>query len=896
MTDVIRPANGQAANAQSSGNAWQDPPGTPGYDGAIRERTLVAPESGEARAWPKRPGPGAESPAGWFLPTDGEAAPPFRSGMEPARSDKIDRAQGADGDDRGGWRQSPQPTSVYPARALWPWTFPTGSRPVPVVGPTEALRGRATGPGTAVPSGGVPGLPDQAPRSSWQLAQEVWQDSGVTWELTALERADVEPAAGWLPDGEPASVARLAYASPNTGLPDPEPVYLEPASFEAASFEPASFEAYDPEPATAWYADPDPEDQRSADYERTTADAWPGGPEPGGPEPGDFEPVAPDAWADGQAREDTELGATDPDGFEPIADEAFGHPGGTDTWFTGVGPADSRFVDARSAGPGTADVQRDHPLGLGSPEQPGRVGSGQGWREQRPGPAWNEYPPNGFPGQAWPVGAGRVPLGAPVALDPQAPESVNLTEPFSAAELDGGAPGWADGGPFTESDELFRAWQGSVNQAASARGPWSVPRRAASASPRRRALQAAAIGVPVVVIVTVGAGALMMLTGKANDMLAVRADTGAASPAATATATGTSGTQATGLPTAGAVPPAFVRAALSGYPGERGAVTVASMMAAAGVTVAVGTADDHPAIWRRASNGSWTLESTASLSAVAGSAGLASVTDGPAGWIAVGTTSDGRSTEPVVLASADGVQWQPVTTLAAQAGAGTEFLGAAASRSGYVVVGRQMVGGRTFAVLWYSADLRSWTSDDNDGLNGRLSASTVNAVTATADGFVAVGSHGADQSMWVSTDGQHWRLDYVSLPAGAASATLSSVVASGANVVAGGYAATRAGDIPVVVVSADGGGQWRQVVLPAPDDLGVITALTATPKGFTAAGIVGRSGAQHAVTWTSQDGLTWSSPVQAAGTEITALALTGGTVAGTSEQGATPTLVPLPGP
>ena len=65
-----------------------------GYDAAIRERTLVAPESGEARAWPKRPGPGAASPAGWFLPTDGEAAPPFRPGMEPARSDENSRAAG----------------------------------------------------------------------------------------------------------------------------------------------------------------------------------------------------------------------------------------------------------------------------------------------------------------------------------------------------------------------------------------------------------------------------------------------------------------------------------------------------------------------------------------------------------------------------------------------------------------------------------------------------------------------------------------------------------------------------------------------------------------------------------------------------------------------------------
>lgn len=319
------------------------------------------------------------------------------------------------------------------------------------------------------------------------------------------------------------------------------------------------------------------------------------------------------------------------------------------------------------------------------------------------------------------------------------------------------------------------------------------------------------------------------------------------------------------------------------------------MVAAAGVTVAVGTADGHPAIWRRASTGSWTLESAASLNAVTGSAGLASVTDGPAGWIAVGTTSDGRSTEPVILASADGAQWQPVTSLAAQAGA-TEFLGAAGGRSGYVVVGRQMVGARTFAVLWYSADLRSWTADNNDGLDGRLAASTVNAVAATSGGFVAVGSHGADQSMWVSSDGRHWNLDYVSPPPGAASATLSSVAAGATQVVAGGYAATRSGDIPVIVVSADGGAHWRQVVLQAPDGLGLVTALTAAPHGFTAAGVAGRSGAQHAVTWTSPNGLTWSSPAQAPGSEITALAPSGSAVAGTAEQGTTPALVALPAP
>ena len=126
-----------------------------------------------------------------------------------------------------------------------------------------------------------------------------------------------------------------------------------------------------------------------------------------------------------------------------------------------------------------------------------------------------------------------------------------------------------------------------------------------------------------------------------------------------------------------------------------------------------------------------------------------------------------------------------------------------------------MVDGRTFAVLWYSADLRSWTSEDNDGLNGP--AGGLHCERDYRDRRRLrrrrLRRCGADQSMWVSTDGQHWRLDSASLPSGAASATLSSVVASGDTVVAGGYAATQAGDIPVVVVSTDGGGQWRQVVL-----------------------------------------------------------------------------------
>jgi len=246
MTDVIRPANGQTAAAQSARNAWQDPHSTAGYDGASGERNLMAPESGEASAWPNRPG--AASPAGWLLPADGEAAPPFRHGMEPVRSDDTPAGSGADdvdanGDDHdGAWYTDPQPTSLQPVGALWPWSFQNGSRHIPVVGPTEALRGRAGGPGMAVPPGAVPGLLDPHQRSGWQLAQQVWQESGVVWELpgteshgaefpgtdfaktepAALRPADMKSARPWFDDADPTGpdYAGPEYAGPEYAGPE----------------------------------------------------------------------------------------------------------------------------------------------------------------------------------------------------------------------------------------------------------------------------------------------------------------------------------------------------------------------------------------------------------------------------------------------------------------------------------------------------------------------------------------------------------------------------------------------------------------------------------------------------------------------------------------------------
>jgi hypothetical protein len=381
--------------------------------------------------------------------------------------------------------------------------------------------------------------------------------------------------------------------------------------------------------------------------------------------------------------------------------------------------------------------------------------------------------------------------------------------------------------------------------------------------------QVVRVGVPAAVIVTVGAGAVMMLTGTTSAMLADRANQG----------------------NPGAFP---------GYPGQRGTVTVSSIASAGGTRLAVGSADGHPAIWSRAADGTWTLVSASSPGVYRrpGVETLTSAAYGAAGWIAVGTVVSGAPRQPVVVTSTDGVTWHVLDNTAAFTGPDTYVMGAAAGRGGYVVVGKQVSGGRVFAAMWWSADLRNWIAGNNGGLDGRLKPSAAYAVAATPAGFIAAGSHGTCHTIWTSPDGRHWSVYDVPVPAGASGAVLRLVAAGGTRAVAAGYAVTRAGDLPIVVASADGGRRWHQIVLDAPGGLGAVTALTAAGGGFVAAGQAGPAGSQHAVTWRSPDGLTWPAAIPAGGgvRQITALTAAGGTVTGAGQRGAVPSVVTVPAP
>jgi hypothetical protein len=337
-----------------------------------------------------------------------------------------------------------------------------------------------------------------------------------------------------------------------------------------------------------------------------------------------------------------------------------------------------------------------------------------------------------------------------------------------------------------------------------------------------------------------------------------------------------------------------------GYPGQRGSVTVRSIATDGTTQEAVGSADGHAAIWRRGSGGAWTLVSATSPAVYQqpGTEHLTSVAHGAAGWIAVGDVVSGATQAPVIVTSANGADWQPLGSLDAFAGPGTYATAVTAGQGGYVIVGRDVTATRTFAAMWWSADLQNWVQGSNGGLDGRVKPSAVYAVTATPAGFVAAGTHGGTSTVWTSPDGRNWTPQDLTLPAAASAAVLSLVAVNGSRVAAAGDAVTKTGEIPVLTVSADGGQTWQRVVLEVPGGLGTVTALSAAASGFVAAGQAGPPGAQHIVTWSSADGLHWLAPITADGVvrQITALSAVGGTVTGAAEQGAAPHVVTLPAP
>jgi hypothetical protein len=386
----------------------------------------------------------------------------------------------------------------------------------------------------------------------------------------------------------------------------------------------------------------------------------------------------------------------------------------------------------------------------------------------------------------------------------------------------------------------------------------------------------------VVAYVSTGSGTAWQPTGSLGQAAAESVTSVTLGPASTMVAVGsTSGSTVSQQPVfleadpAGSVRPVPL-AAIPGATVPELAVT--GLAAAGGEQVAVGSADGYPAVWQRASGGSWTLVSSPSqVSADSALTALTGVTHGPAGWLAVGLPG------PVVLTSANGTTWQS----AAGPGSIAHALGpavvvaATAGPAGYVIVGTLRSNGACVADVWWSQDLTFWTrAHDVNDVSG---SSQVLAVAADPHGFVSAGSHNGKPAVWTTANGRSWTTIVLPLPGGASSAALQRIAIIGNRVAAVGQESTSAGTVPFAELSVDGGSTWHQVPFRSPGPDTTFTALTVGPGGFVAAGQVGEPGQRQVAVWTSATGTVWASSqvsgltgAQAGGSyQLTALAPSG---------------------
>ena len=249
-----------------------------------------------------------------------------------------------------------------------------------------------------------------------------------------------------------------------------------------------------------------------------------------------------------------------------------------------------------------------------------------------------------------------------------------------------------------------------------------------------------------------------------------------------------------------------------------------------------------------------------------------------------------------MLSSADGEIWGAAGGDIAHDLAGVSAVAATAGPAGYVIVGKLVApGGGCVADVWWSANMMSWTRAHD--VNDADGSSQVLAVAAAAHGFVSVGSHNSQPTVWTTGNGRAWKTIVLPPPAGASAGALQQVAINGNRVVALGQATigkgpaigsatgTQPGAVPFAELSTDGGATWQQVPFSSPGPYTSFTALTANAAGFTAAGLFGQPGQQDVVLWASANGASWK-PYQSGGLngsgawQIDALTWSGAEVAG----------------
>jgi hypothetical protein len=308
--------------------------------------------------------------------------------------------------------------------------------------------------------------------------------------------------------------------------------------------------------------------------------------------------------------------------------------------------------------------------------------------------------------------------------------------------------------------------------------------------------------------------------------------------------------------------------AVFGGPGDQG---MASVTAGGPGLVAVGEArsDDGgvAAVWTSTDGRVWSrVPHDEAVFGGPGDQGMASVTAGGPGLVAVGWVGDKWSDGDLVAAvwmSPDGRVWSRVPNDEAVFG-GKMMRSVTVGGLGLIAVGEAWSGGFGDAAVWTSPDGRVWSRVPHDeSVFGGPDNQSMRSVTVGGLGLIAVGEawsggHG-DAAVWTSPDGRVWsRVPHDETAFG--DKTMRSVSAGGPGLVAVGY-----GDGGAVVWTSPDGRVWSRVphdeaVFGGPEGQSM-SSVTAGGPGLVAVGWVGDTlaeGDQDAAVWTSPDGWVWS--------------------------------------
>jgi hypothetical protein len=222
------------------------------------------------------------------------------------------------------------------------------------------------------------------------------------------------------------------------------------------------------------------------------------------------------------------------------------------------------------------------------------------------------------------------------------------------------------------------------------------------------------------------------------------------------------------------------------------------------------------ATWESEDGRSWDRHDVEPTSGDSEAFSAAVATD--AGRLAVGWAGEGTDSDAAVWREEEG-EWVRLGDPVFGGDHPQWAFDVAVGDGGTVVAGGESVWGQVRPRMWFSPDGETWESVDGgpDGPFGD-GASSVRAVAAIDNGFVAVGSRTVDNDQdgaaWYSADGRTWEaLDAPTL-GGPGRQGLLTVADAGDVVVAGGFVADESDQGKPVVWRSRGGQDWGGASAP----------------------------------------------------------------------------------